>query len=51
MKRKSGFRRVDYHLAVDQWERLKRLSEQTSVSVAAHIRLAVDKYLKSKEKE
>jgi predicted DNA-binding protein len=49
MIKQKGFKRVDYHLTIPQWEKLKDLSEKTGIAVAGHIRMAVDKYLKSKK--
>jgi predicted DNA-binding protein len=51
MIKKNVFKRVDYHLTMVQYNRLKELAEKTSVSVAAHIRMAVDKYLNDKGRE
>lgn len=50
MLKNNALKRVDYHLTLLQYNKLKKLSEETSISVAGHIRMAVDKYLKSRSK-
>ena len=49
IKNLKTLERVNYHLTFEQHNALKKLSDETSVSVAAHIRMAVDKYLKGKQ--
>ena len=41
--------RVNFHLTQKEHDGLKRLSQIQEVSIASLIRLAVDKYLKSKD--
>ena len=38
--------RVNYHLTVDQHDKIKKLSAVTGITVASHIRIAVNNYLK-----
>jgi predicted DNA-binding protein len=38
--------RVNYHLTIDQRDRLKKLAGVTGITVASHIRQAVNNYLK-----
>ena len=43
-------KRVLVHIAEDQIERLDEVAEQTKVSRAAHIRLAITEYLRKQER-
>jgi predicted DNA-binding protein len=47
---KSELKRVNYHLTQDQHDRLKRLAESTGITVASHIRQAVNLYLRKVQK-
>jgi len=34
-----------FHITLNQWRQLKKLSESTGLSVAEHVRRAIDMYL------
>jgi len=50
MIKRNILKRVNYHLTTIQHDKLRKLAERTGNSVAVHIRLAVDEYLKDKER-
>jgi predicted DNA-binding protein len=45
-KKISDLIRVNYHLTINQHDRLKKLAGVTGITVASHIRQAVNDYLK-----
>jgi predicted DNA-binding protein len=49
MIKENQLKRVDYHLTISQHNKLRKLSDETGISVAVYIRMAVDKFLKSKK--
>lgn len=46
IKNKTKFIRVNYHLTIEQKDKLKQLANFTGITTASHIRQAVNEYLK-----
>jgi predicted DNA-binding protein len=49
MINKLNKHKVTFYLTEKQYDELKKLSQQTDMSQGYHIRIAVDRYLKTKK--
>jgi len=49
MIKEKALKRVDLYIKTVQFNQLQKLADETAVTFSAHVRMALDKYLKSKK--